>query len=261
MPLPTQTKVLLIMTDGVRPDAIVQANTPTFDALIQRGSHTLSGRSVVPSITLPCHLSIVHSVPPSRHNTLWNLYTPMARPIPALFEVLNDANKKSAMFYSWEPLRDIARPLSLAKSVLVAYNHNPEISDDLVLWAALPDIKAGTHDFTFLYFGATDEVGHLHGWMSQEYLRQVEHTDALLAQVLETVASDTHVIVLSDHGGHDRMHGTDCAEDMTIPIFAIGPGIAAGTKIAAASLLDIAPSVCSLLGVTAPQEWEGQALF
>ncbi|MDX2005799.1 MAG: alkaline phosphatase family protein [Meiothermus sp.] len=254
-------RVLYITTDGMRPDALEAAHTPNFRALMERGSYTLEGRSVMPSITLPCHMSIFHSVPPERHNVLTNDFTPMARPVPGLFEVLRRAEKRTAMFHSWEPLRDVSRPGSLALSKFIAYDANPEVSDHLVLQTALPYLRSGEFDFTFLYFGTIDEVGHLAGWMSRRYLEQVEQIDGLLGQVIEAVPADTTVLVMSDHGGHYRFHGTDLPEDMTVPFFALGPGIRAGRKIEQpVSLLEVAPTVARLLGVAPADGWEGRAL-
>jgi len=254
------SKVLLVMTDGMRPDALEKAHTPTFAELMRKGSYTLSGRSVVPSITLPCHMSIFHSVPPERHNVLSNTWTPMVRPIPGLFEVLKNAGKRSAKFFSWEPLRDVSRPGSVSVSKLIAYENNPEVCDVRVLQTALPYLRAGEHDFTFLYFGTVDEVGHLSGWMSQRYLQQVEQVDGLLAQALGAIPADTSVIVVSDHGGRWRMHGSDHPEDMTIPFFAMGPGIVARRIEEALSLLEVAPTIARIMGLKAPEGWEGRAL-
>jgi hypothetical protein len=254
-------KLLLIMTDGMRPDALVQAHTPTFAQLMHRGSYTLSARSVVPSMTLPCHMSLFHSVPPERHNVLTNTYTPMVRPVPGLFEVLKSAGKRSAKFFSWEPLRDVSRPGSVSVSKLIAYENNPEVSDIRVVETALPYLRAFEHDFIFLYLGSVDEVGHLAGWMSEPYLKQVEHLDGLIGQALEAIPSDTTVLCLSDHGGRWRLHGSDHPEDMTVPFFAMGPGIRAGRLIEeAVSLLEVSPTIAKLMGVVAPVEWEGKAL-
>ena len=59
--------VILIMIDGTRPDALDTARCPTLRGLMQRGASTMQAHSVMPSITLPCHMSIFHSVPPTRH--------------------------------------------------------------------------------------------------------------------------------------------------------------------------------------------------
>lgn len=67
-------------------------------------------KTVVLSVTLPCHMSLFHSVVPQRHGILTNIYVPQVRPVKGLFEILTGQGKKCAMFYSWEELRDISGP-------------------------------------------------------------------------------------------------------------------------------------------------------
>ncbi|MCA9838578.1 MAG: alkaline phosphatase family protein [Trueperaceae bacterium] len=253
--------VLYISIDGVRPDALEPSHAPTLTRLMQQGSYSLCARSVMPSITLPCHMSIFHSVPPERHNIMSNQYTPMVRPLPGLIEVLALAGKRSASFFSWEPLRDISRPLSLHHSSFSAYENDPEFADKRVLDKALPLISSAEFDFYFLYFGTADEVGHLSGWMSQPYLAQIRHIDSLIAEVLEHLPAQARVLIHSDHGGHDRMHGTDKDEDMLIPWILWGPGIKQGHELETTiSLLDTAPTVAHLLGVSGHSLWEGRII-
>lgn len=102
--------VVFILIDGLRPDAIAPATCPNLKALMARGAVTLQAQSVMPSITLPCHTSIFHSVPPTRHGITSNLWAPLARPLPGLFEVAKIAGKRCASIYNWEELRDIGRP-------------------------------------------------------------------------------------------------------------------------------------------------------
>lgn len=254
-------QVLYISTDGLRPDALDAAHTPNFQALMARGAYSLKAQAVMPSSTLPCHMSTFHSVPPERHGTTNNTYTPMVRPIKGLIETLNDAGKRCASFFSWEQLRDVSRPASLKLSSFSAYNKNPESSDKIITEQALPFIQNAAFDFIFFYFGAIDEVGHDHGWMSQAYLNQVEHTDELLGRILERLPASTTLILHSDHGGHDRTHGTDKAEDMTIPWIIMGEGVKKNHALAQpVSLMDTAPTTTHILGVTAPDTWEGKVV-
>ena len=67
-------------------------------------------------------------------------------------------------------------------------------------------------------------------------------------------------ILLADHGGHDRTHGTDMPEDMTIPLFISGKRFIAGAEVDGLSIKDIAPTVAALLEVPCAPEWEGTAV-
>lgn len=252
---------LYISTDGLRPDAIYPDTTPNLWQLKTRARYSMQARSVMPSVTLPCHMSIFHSVPPERHNVLSNTYVPMVRPFDGLVETLSKAGKRCGFFYSWEPLRDVVRPLHLAHSSFIAYADNPEISDDKTVAEFLPYLKAAAFDFMFLYLGSIDEVGHLSGWMSQEYLEQAQHVDALLGDIFDALPANTSMLIHSDHGGHKRMHGTDNDEDMLIPWFLYGEGVAAGETSQAISLLDTAPTIAAFFELAAPVQWEGRSLL
>jgi predicted AlkP superfamily pyrophosphatase or phosphodiesterase len=251
---------LFVMIDGLRPDALAQMDCPTLSGLRERGASTLAARSVMPSITLPCHTSIFHSVPPTRHGIVTNDWQPMARPLPGLFDLVKGAGKRGAAIYNWEPLRNLGQPLSLDFAWYRDLSYLPE-GDDLTADAAiqyLPELKP---DFAFLYFGTVDTTGHRHTWMSDEYLRQAERVDQQLGRVLAALPDDIHVVVQADHGGHDRTHGTEMAEDMTIPWIAAGPSIRQNYTIETpVSLLDTAPTLARIIGVPTHRDWEGRCI-
>ena len=109
------------MLDGLRPEAISEANTPNLTQFMMSGAYTLRAQSVIPSITLPCHTSIFHSVPPSRHGITDNTWQPMPQPVTGLVEHLKASDKKSGFIYNWDILRDVCRPDQLFFSLL--YRH------------------------------------------------------------------------------------------------------------------------------------------
>jgi predicted AlkP superfamily pyrophosphatase or phosphodiesterase len=249
--------VLLVMLDGVRPDAITPERCPHVTTLAARGARSWQARSVLPSVTLPCHMSIFHSVPPTRHGIMSNQYVPLARPLPGVVEVARAANLRSAFVHNWEPLRDLARPEQLAYAYFREPPHDATY-DDAVADEAARLLRDEYYDFVFVYFGSVDAAGHLYGWMSDGYLQQLAHVDGLLGRVLDALPADASVVVQSDHGGHERTHGTDSPADMTIPWVVAGPGIRRGHTISGTvSLLDTAPTIARLLGIAAPREWEG----
>jgi predicted AlkP superfamily pyrophosphatase or phosphodiesterase len=248
---------VLIMLDGLRPDALTQAQTPRLDAFMAAGAHTLNARSVMPSITLPCHTSIFHSVPPQRHGILENAWHSMVRPVVGLVDVAKVAGKRCAFFYNWEPLRDLNRPENLHFSFYVNTSYEPD-GDRPTAEAFARYMPAYNFDFAFVYLGVIDTAGHYYGWMSEGYLHQIEVTDALVGMVLDAVPSEATVIIHADHGGHDRNHGTDMPEDMVIPWMIGGAGVRRGHVIQQhVTLLDTAPTIAHVLGIPRPKDWEG----
>jgi predicted AlkP superfamily pyrophosphatase or phosphodiesterase len=254
------TRVAFFMLDGVRPDALAAARCPNVAGLIARGASTLTATGVMPCITLPNHATIFHSVPPARHGITSNEWQPMARPVPGLFEAARAGGLRTAMLYNWEPLRDLARPGSLDAAFFRSSQHDSD-GDDLTAAAAVELLRRDRPDFIFVYFGTVDAVGHDHGWMSAEYLAQLERVDAALGGVLAALGDDFAVVVQADHGGHDRDHGLPIPEDLTVPWMAAGPGLCRGHRIQApVTHLDTAPTIAHLLELAAPREWEGRAV-
>jgi len=260
---PNHTRIILFLVDGMRPDAIQLADTPAMDSMIKGGTYSLKAETTFPSVTLPCHTSLIHSVVPERHGILTNTWVPQVRPVPGLFDVLSQAGKTAAFFYNWEQLRDLSSPGSLAASKMLRYSKdNLHQADWEVTQTGLEWLTTHDFDFAFFYLGITDVVGHNHGWMTEPYLEAICTADHCIAQVMQTLPGDTNYIVIADHGGHDRMHGTQKEEDMRIPILAKGPKIEAGFELdGPTSILDVAPSILQIFDIPAPGEWMGTPLF
>jgi predicted AlkP superfamily pyrophosphatase or phosphodiesterase len=205
-------------------------------------------------------MSVFHSVPPTRHESVTNDWKPMRRPILGLVDVAAAAGFKSAFFYNWEPLRNLSRPKSLALSYFRDNYH--DVDGDQVIANECARIVANERfDFVFVYLGTLDTAGHACGWMSDEYFAQLQRVDDAFGAILDALPKDYAIVLQSDHGGHAKNHGTDLPEDMTIPWIAAGPGIRGGhTLRAPVSLLDTAPTIVRMLGIAPPTEWEGHVI-
>jgi predicted AlkP superfamily pyrophosphatase or phosphodiesterase len=253
--------VVLTLIDGLRPDALAAADCPTLNNFRQQGAFTLNATSVMPSITLPCHMSTFHSVPPTRHGIITNDWMPMARPLPGLIDHAHVAGLRCASLYNWEQLRNLSLPGNLAFSYCLNNSEIDSDSDQTIAVEAARYLAAHRPDFVFVYFGTVDTAGHRYGWMSDGYLRQVSQADRAVATLLDALPSDATVLLQSDHGGHDRTHGTDAPEDMTIPWIIAGPGIRQNYQIETpVSLLDTAPTLARLLDLRPHPAWEGHCI-
>lgn len=254
-------KVILISIDGMRPDGLLASGHPYVETLRQKSMYTLNGRSVVPSVTLPCHTSIFLSVPPERHGITTNMYTPPVRPVNGIMEQLKMAGKKAGMYYGWEPIRDVSRPGSLCYSRYIKARAE-DMTDRLLTETCLSDLRTFSPDFVFLYMVETDEKGgHDNGWMSEEYLACIYEAIDNVKNVAEEFGDTYNIIVTADHGGHDRCHGTELPEDMTVPMFFMGDPFPKGKELPTASIMDIAPTVAALMGIAPAPEWEGKCLI
>ena len=253
-------KVLLILVDGMRPDALPKVKNA--QNIISKSAFNMNAKTVMPSVTLPCHVSLFHSVDPGRHGTTSNTYAQQVRPIDGICETLSKNRKSCAFFYNWEELRDLSRPSSLTHSFFISGERlGFDRANNITADAAIDFLPKVDIDFTFLYFGYPDAAGHGFGWMGEEYFESLENSWYNIERVINALGDDYTVIITADHGGHDRTHGSDMPEDMTIPMIMYGKDVKAGEAFEGANIKDIAPTVAKLLGVEPDNEWEGKSLI
>ena len=260
-----QNKVLLLLADGMRPDFVLDCKNPFTGEFLKDSVYTMSCQTVMPSVTLPCHMSLFHSVPADRHGILTNTYVPQVRPVKGLCEILKESDKKCGFFYDWEELRDLSRPGNLTRSYFSrGYEYTYEKTMVMTTKKILRELKQeNSLDFIFVYFGLTDEAGHKNGFTSPEYSAALSSVWDNIKLIKEALPGDYGMIVTADHGGHGRGHGSDCPEDMTIPLIFNGNAFKNidPNKIKAANIIDIAPTITEIMGVKADPDWEGRSLI
>lgn len=255
-------KVLLILVDGMRPDSIDLCGDSAFGAFFREGTYCLQATTTFPPVTLPCHVSLFHSVDPGRHGTTTNTYMPQVRPVNGLVEVLRSSGKTSAFFYTWEQLRDLSRPGQLEYSYFIRqYTETVSQLEQQLTRAALDLLRESAPDFLFLYLGGADSWGHRKGWMSPEYLDSVRNAWECIRTVSKELPEEYTLMITADHGGHGRSHGEDIPEDMLIPVSIHGPDFPRGKQLEHFDIRDFAPTIAAALGVAPDPEWEGTSLL
>jgi len=107
----------------------------------------------------------------------------------------------------------------------------------------------------------------------QAYLAACSHTDAMVGQILDALdgsdfADNTVVVLWSDHGFHlgEKLHWRKMAlwEQATrVPFLIRAPGLveAGGSFDLPVSLLDLAPTLTDIAGITRPLQFEGDSLL
>ena len=253
-------KTLLILVDGMRPDAL--ANCKAAQKVMAHSVYTLNAQTVMPSVTLCCHMSLFFGMIPEHHGTKGNTYMPPSRQLLSVFDTFAIAKKKVASFYGWGQLRDLCHPASLDYSLLIkGATFGWEQTNNRLTDAAIGYINENDPDLTFLYLGYPDEAGHAHGWMSTEYMHAIENSWENIARIMNSIPKDYAVIITADHGGHDRTHGTDSPEDMTIPLIFAGAERNLVGNLENVNIIDIAPTVAALAGFAPNADWEGKSLL
>ncbi|MDP1713164.1 MAG: alkaline phosphatase family protein [Anaerolineales bacterium] len=265
-PLPSVERVLIVSFDGLRPDAIAAANMVNLLSLMQNGAFTLSAQTIMPSLTLPSHASMLAGTCPAKHIVRWNEYVPQngfALGVD-IFDLAHAAGMRTVMVVGKEKLRQVTEPASTDYFDFV--DRTDKIEDSTtVLRLALAQINTG-FGLMFVHFADSDIEGHKNGWMSRAQLEVYGREDkglGLLIQALKDkgMYESTMIIVTSDHGGHETTHGTDLPEDMTIPWIISGPRIAPGKLSTQVYTMDTAATAAFALGLPLPPEWDGTPVF
>lgn len=255
----TKKRVLLVSIDGMRSDALLASEHAEY--LTSTAICYPSATTVMPSVTLPCHMSMHHGVSPEMHGVTTNEYTPSDNLALGLAETLSANGKKCAFFYNWGPLGNVISDSALVKEEYIAGEELGWHEANGALVAAAEEYLAINEvDFTFLYLGCLDEMGHRYGWLSEEYFDALNSSLAAVIAIASSLPDDYTVIITTDHGGIDYGHGGSLDEEMTIPIFILDKSETAGAPREGGSILDIAPTVADILGVAPDTAWTGAPL-
>ncbi len=251
-------KTILIIVDGMRPDALTDIQQA--QAVKKRAYYTEKAQTVMPCITLPSHVSIFWSVDPEVHGTTENTYVDYDG--VSLFDVLTEGEKESCMFFSYDQLYNLKKKENKVHTYRVKagiYNGgevNTILAEDCIAY-----IQEKDPDFSFLYLGWPDSFGHTYSWMSEEYITALHNSWDNIQKVIDAFGKTHSIIISADHGGHNKGHGKDIPEDMTVPMFILDKNIPAGEIPGDVSTKDIAPTIVDLLGLTPDAAWDGKSLL
>lgn len=263
-------RVIVVVLDGLRPDAIDAFDLHTLHGLAARGAHTMSARTVAPSVTAAAMGSLLTGVRPELHGlTSDRFHPPRTRgAVSPLPRILGEAGYLTTACLADVPLlyRRIAR--ALARRLGVARPSFSGGGAEAILGAARPWLSSQRSGLLLFHWPDADRAGHAEGWMSPAYGAAARRMDAALARLVQwtSVESDpsTVLICLADHGGGGaRAHDHDSAHpaDRTIPIVMAGGAVIAGRRLRAdTSILDVPATVVWALGIAPPAVYEGRPL-
>lgn len=267
-PEPTPTPILInhvviISIDGLRPDALAQADTPTFDNLQAQGAYQPQAQAVYPSVTLINHASMLTGMVPEGHGINWNVTDPSLGYVngPTLFTVMHEAGLSTAMIVGKPKLEHIAIPGSVDTYIYAGY------TDSQVIQQAIQVTETTWPNLLFIHLPDVDSTGHLVGWMSQTQLWTINATDSLIGRFIDHLEDagyleTTLLIVTSDHGGTEQAHGQDIPEHMTIPWLAVGPNVSQNVILTHdINIYDTAATVLHVFDLPLPETWDGQPVL
>jgi predicted AlkP superfamily pyrophosphatase or phosphodiesterase len=262
-------RVVLVVLDGLRPDAITKFQLQRVASLARRGASTFRAQTVNPSIT-PCAMAtLLTGAAPERHGIQSeHFHIPRPRgPVHPLAKELARHSMPTSFFMPQVPflMRGIAARISTMLGLGEFRNHGRNA--DEVLGAARSNLETQRRGLIMLHWLDADRAGHEHGWMSAEYGAAAARMDRALG-LLETIVdlSDpaTLVIAVADHGGGGatpRHHDSAHPLDTTIPVVLAGGAIVPGELGAGVSLTDVPATILWALGLARPESYAGRPLL
>lgn len=267
--------VVIVSWDGGKPSVIRQAvsegKLKTVKGLLAEGSYSWKAETIVPSSTLQSHTSMLTGLNYPRHGITWNTYRPEEGTVKVktIFEIAKQENLRTAMVYSKEKFKHIAKPGTLDVEV---YVRGDAIE---VAKAAIKVLKEVKPNILFVHFSDPDSAGHGYGWgnekegvkPSPEYLASLQRCDEALGVIVNAIKHSgslekTLLIVTADHGGHNKTHGSADPEDVNIPWIAAG-GLAArnGELNRQIKTMDTAATALAVFGIKVPEDWDGKPVW
>lgn len=260
--------VVLVVVDGLRPDAIAAAGAPNLQRLVAGGATSLKARAVGIPETLASFVTIATGLSPARHGVTWNDDRGTTLGRPTIYSRVAEAGGVAALYFGKSKLTMLAAPGTAAiRHGPGPRNSNWDAGDGPVLARAFAaEFARQAPAFALVHLRQPDFIGHDQGWMTPAYLDAVRHDDAALGVVLDAIAAspaakNTTVLLTADHGGEGTYHGARGSDaSWTIPWLCQGDGIRAQILPGTPTLLDVAPTVLALLGLPPLPAAEGQVV-
>jgi len=257
-------RVYVIVVDGCNRGRLWQADAPVIDRLAREGTEYLNVEPAYPARTVVCFSSMLTGATPAEHGMRSNFAPRLGVRRESVFDVLECPGRRGRLVgiahlldpfgeevvrsvTSVQPTSEIDRSLT-AKARRVIEEEDPEL---LVLQLL-----------------AADQLGHVRGVRSPEYLDQLAETDRRVGEFLSFLErrgklDDATVILMADHGQGRGIggHGHLDWGERPVPFVVWGNGAVSGTvSHEPRSILELATTISCLLGLPAPRAARGRPL-
>ena len=284
-------RALIIGIDGLRPDQLAAAHTPTIDALAARGAiawdatnawtaddawngHSATNWGVLLTGVSPRTADLTHN---GDTEHLVDDDGDEEGLVRTMFGHAKRANPEAqtACFNTWggigmEPGTILAAARTSVDMHFSSRSESSSAERDAETVQAALEALTGTGRFSsadvdlmFVHISQVDAAGHAHTYDDPSYRASIEEVDALVGQLLAAIEGrenrkkeDWLVILSTDHGGPSDEYNhadNDDPQVRTIPFVMALDGILPGTlDLNGASLYDITPTVLDWMEVEIP---------
>jgi hypothetical protein len=257
-------RVYVIVVDGCNRGRLWQACAPVMDRLAREGTEYLGVEPAYPARTVVCFSSMLTGATPAEHGMRSNFAPRLGVRCESIFDVLERQGRRGRLVgiahlldpFGEEVVRSVTsvQPTAQIDSSLVAAGRRVVDEED-------PDLLV-------LQLLAADQLGHVRGVRSPEYLEQLAETDRQVGDFLGFLdergkLDGATVVLMADHGQGRGIggHGHLDWGERPVPFVVWGEGARPGTvSHEPRSVLELAPTIARLLGVPQPEAARGRPL-
>lgn len=283
---PAIKHVIVIGVDGMSPDGIQKAETPTIDSILQVAAYTWKCEAVLPTSSSPNWASMIMGAGPDKHGVTSNAWQPHKQTIelecqgtkgngrpsgmwPTVFGELRKQkpNSKIACFNDWLAFnrlfeKGVANRQRDAILLQAASHHGYKG----ITRIASNYFKKKKPDFMFVHLDLVDHAGHHDGHGTPQYYAAVSEADRMIKKMVNAVKAsgqleNTVILITADHGGIGHGHGGDTPEERFVPWILTGTGVVNGELQVEVKTYDTAATLAYLLGIKAPHCWIGKPVL
>lgn len=264
--------VIVIGVDGLSPDGIRNAETPTIDSMIADGAVKWNVRTVLTTASSQNWGSMIMGAGPEQHGIIdndWERDEHSLPPIvageegifPTIFGLIRSQKPDAEIgtVYHWGGFGRLFEKK--------AVNYDKHFStEDSTAADFTKYIKEKKPNFGFVHFDHVDHAGHHDGHGTPAYYAAVTKTDSLVKEILKSlkdagIDKSTLVIITADHGGIGKGHGGPTPEEAEIAMILFGKDIKPGYKIQQqVYTYDLAATIAFTFNLTQPYAWTGRPI-
>jgi len=259
------SKVVFVLSDGLRYDAAIEGMGFLMHLVEQKYATLYKVIGELPTLSRPMYETIHTGVPVIEHGVVSNATSRLSK-MPNIFQLAVQAGKTTAaVAYYWfaelyhraphdkiedREIDDLSSPIQHGRF------YTQDDYPDVECFATAAMLVRRYHpDYLLVHPSGMDWIGETLGSDTPEYRRMATRQDSLLANFIpEWLERGYTVLVGSDHGiNANRSHGGTTADVREVPLFIVHPkrsGV--GVVPSTISMLQIAPTICTLLGLALP---------
>ena len=255
-------RVLVLGLDGCRPDAMLKADTPYIDSLIQDGAFAVGQANLI-TVSGPCWSSIMCGVWDTKHGVKDNGFGGANYSDYPDFLTLIEQVKpelRTVGITAWKPVKD---------QIIKTADYEGPVGDGdrATALEVAHELKENDPHAIMVHLDEPDHAGHTYTYSPEvpEYIKGIETTDDNIGIILEALRARPRykeenwlVILTSDHGGTGYGHGLSIPEHIDIP-FIVSGRAARSEFLIRPRQIDVAPTVFAHLGLEPPAktDWDG----